>query len=239
MRLVQVFNHRKTKVATQLANTHKCDFTNNYSLINTEADVYFICVKDDAIAEVAKKLAPLNSKGLFLHTSGSIDISVISSCLKNAGVFYPLQTFSKNDTLDWNEIPILIEANSNSSLSKLKMLAQLFSPLVKSMSSQKRLTVHLSAVFACNFTNALYEASQQIMSNGVSKSEVKLLEPLMKQSFNKMLALGPKSAQTGPAKRNDKVTMQKHLTILKSNKQLSTIYKSLSALIISQQNEKF
>ena len=94
-------------------------------------------------------------------------------------------------------------------------------------------------MFGCNFTNALYAVSYQLLEDVLSKSDVKLLNPILLQSFNKLQKNGPLKAQTGPAKRNDTVTMQKHLALLKSNKQLSSIYKSLSDLIITQQHAKF
>ena len=78
-----------------------------------------------------------------------------------------------------------------------------------------------------------------MLKQAISKNDVKLLNPISQQSFNKMLHIGPLNAQTGPAKRNDKITMQKHLALLKTNKQLSSIYKSLTDLIITQQNAKF
>ena len=103
--------------------------------------------------------------------------------------------------------------------SKLKAFSSLFSSVIKNVNSEKRLSIHLAAVFGCNFTNALYAVSYKILENAFRKSEAKLLNPILQQSFNKMLNIGPVSAQTGPAKRNDKITMQKHIALLKTNKQ--------------------
>ena len=239
LNLIQLFNHRKTKEATLLAKKSKCDLVCNYNEINSEADIYIICVNDDSIKEVAKNLLPLKLKKLVVHTSGSIDLLALTNVSKQIGVFYPLQTFSKNDFIDWKSTPILLEANTKTAFSKLKTFSSSFSTITKTVNSKERLGIHLAAVFGCNFTNALYAASHQLLKQAISKNDVKLLNPILQQSFNKMLHIGPLNAQTGPAKRNDKITMQKHLALLKTNKQLSSIYKSLTDLIITQQNAKF
>jgi hypothetical protein len=46
--------------------------------------------------------------------------------------------------------------------------------------------------------------------------------------------MNPKAAQTGPAKRKDTVVMQKHLELLKNNKELKQVYTLLSDLIAKQ-----
>lgn len=237
--LIQLFNHRRTKKALLLAKQNQCSLVSNYNEIIPTADIYIICVNDNSIKEVAKNLIPLHLKNLVVHTSGSTDLSVLANVSKQTGVFYPLQTFSKNDTIEWSSIPLLIEANTKGALSKLKIFSGLFSSIIKNINSQKRLNIHLAAVFGCNFTNALYAVSYQLMEQSLSKNDVNLLMPILKQSFNKLQNIGPINAQTGPAKRNDLVTIQKHLVLLKNNKQLTTIYKSISELIKIQNNAKF
>lgn len=238
LKLLQVFNHRKTKEALFLAQQNHCEFTTKYIEIVTNADIYVICVNDSSIKKVAKNLIPLRLKNLVVHTSGSIGMSALKNVSKDIGVFYPLQTFTKNDLIDWKMTPILLEANTNVAYTKLKMLAHQFSSTIKKVNSSKRLNIHLAAVFGCNFTNALYAISYQLFEKSLSKKNLKLLFPILKQSFNKAQLINPLDAQTGPARRNDQITMEKHLKLLRSNKQLSNIYKSLSHLIMEQHHVK-
>lgn len=233
--LLQIYNHQKSIAAKQLAKLYHCNLVSDIQQLNITADIYFICVKDDAIEEVAKKLSGLNLKGLVVHTSGSIDVSALHKASANIGVYYPLQSFSKNESVNWATTPLLIEANNKSSLNVLKTLAKKSSTIVKVVDSQKRLQFHLSAVFACNFTNALYAVAFNLIENSLTKKDTKLLEPLMSQSFNKMLKVSPLLAQTGPAKRNDTITMTKHLKLLQHKPTLKKLYKQLSGLIIEQQ----
>jgi predicted short-subunit dehydrogenase-like oxidoreductase (DUF2520 family) len=233
--ITQVFNHRKTAKAKTLANTNHCAFVSEYAQIDTTAGIYFICVKDDAIPEVVTRLISLKLKGLVVHTSGSMAMSVLKQASPHIGVYYPLQSFSYADTIVWKHTPILIEANSKKSLSLLKAIAASVSDTVKNMTSEKRLQFHLAAVFASNFTNALYDSAFRIIEKNLSKKDTSLLLPLMTQAFGKLTHLSPKQAQTGPAMRHDKVVIKKHLDLLKSDKQLTAVYKLLSELIVSQQ----
>lgn len=231
----QIFNHRQTLVSKKLASTYKCELISNYNKLNQTADLYIICVKDEAISDVSKNLSFLKLNGVVVHTSGSTDMSVLKQVSKNTGVFYPLQSFSVNDVIDWKDVPILIEASNSKSLNTLKAFSKCLSNKVKEVNSMDRLRFHLAAVFANNFTNALYAIAYQLVENSLSKKDTELLQPLMTQSFHKMLKLSPLKSQTGPAKRGDIVTINKHLKLLTHNPKLKTIYKQLSALIVEQQ----
>ncbi len=233
--IIQVFNHRSTKKSKTFAKENQSEFTSDYSNINALADLYFICVKDEAITEVINQLITLRLKGLIVHTSGSTHLSVLKKASPNIGVYYPLQSFSASDNINWKITPILIEANSKKSVNLLKTIATSVSDTVKEMDSKKRLQFHLAAVFACNFTNALYDTAFRLIETTLSKKDSNLLLPLMIQSFHKLSIMTPKQAQTGPAMRKDTIVMKKHLELLKSNKQLSAVYKLLSELIVTQQ----
>lgn len=238
LKLIQLFNHRKTKEALSLAKKSNCALISKYNQIKAHADIYFICVKDDSIKEVSENLKKLHLQNLVVHTSGSVDLKELNKASEQIGVFYPLQTFSISDHIDWKTTPLLLEANTKTAFTQLHAFSKLVSTKLKQVNSETRLNIHLAAVFGCNFTNALYAASYQLFEKALSKKEIELLQPILKQSFDKMLILGPLNAQTGPAKRNDKITMQKHLELLKSTKKLTSIYKIVSELIQTQQHVK-
>jgi len=235
--LVQVFNHRHSKEAKQFAKQFKCDLVTDYKSINPKADIYLIAVKDDAIDEVSKQVTPLKLKGLVIHTSGSVDMNILKNVSSKIGVYYPLQTFYKGADIDWKTTPLLIEANAKPALSLVKELASSVSKKIKVVDSKKRLQIHLAAVFACNFTNAMYVSAYEIIENNLSKNDTELLLPIMQQSFQKLETVHPSKSQTGPAMRNDKLVMKKHLQLLKGDKQLSHVYAVLSDLIMKQQNQ--
>ncbi|MCE3228130.1 MAG: hypothetical protein K0S32_2681 [Bacteroidetes bacterium] len=230
---VVVHNHQPNKLLSPFE-TIGCEVHTSLNKITKEADFYFICVSDQFIARVSKRIK--TEKGIVIHTSGSKNISELQH--ENCAVFYPVQTFSKNDRVDWKKTPVLIEASGPKSLKKIKTIANLFSREVTSLDSEKRLRLHLSAVLVNNFTNAMYVAADDFLSKSKDKKiNFKLLKPLIRQTVTKLDRLSPLNAQTGPAKRNDKKVMKLHSELLSKDKELQKLYKQLSHLIQSQQNQ--
>ncbi|ADV50636.1 Domain of unknown function DUF2520-containing protein [Cellulophaga algicola DSM 14237] len=197
-----------------------------------KADVYIIAVSDDAIPEVSSKLKHVT--GLVVHTSGSVSINALNTC-KNYGVFYPLQTFTKGKKVDFRPIPICIEAENEDNLKTLSFLAETISDKVYQISTEQRSHLHLAAVFVNNFTNYMYTIGNEICDD--HKVPFEILEPLIKETSAKILTLKPKEAQTGPARRNDVATMQRHLEQLKT-KDKKQIYKLLSESIQKKYGKK-
>ena len=236
--IVQAFNHRSSKIAKSFAKQNNIELVTDYNQIHKNAALYFVCVKDDVLSVVAHQLSALKLQGLVVHTSGSMDLTTLEKSSKHYGVYYPLQTFSATSIINWKTTPILIEASSPTSLKTLRSIASAVSLVVKVVNSKARLKLHLAAVLASNFTNALHAAAFDFIETNFTKKDTILLKPLMQESFGKLNALTPKQAQTGPAMRNDKVVMKKHLALLRSDKQLTSIYKLLSDLIIKQQGIK-
>ncbi|MFC4212528.1 Rossmann-like and DUF2520 domain-containing protein [Pedobacter lithocola] len=221
--IVQVFSLNLNH-AEALAKKIQAEAINNISKINRLADLYIISVKDDAINSIASELRGI--EGLVVHTSGSTDIKILSSELKNAGVFYPLQTFSKSKALDFGNIPICLEATDEKQLDILKNIAQKLSPKVYLIDSQKRRVLHLAAVFACNFTNHMYYMSKQILVN--NNLDFDIIKPLITETADKILNYSPENVQTGPAVRNDDTTINRHLNMLADLPELQEIYTTLS-----------
>ena len=190
-----------------------------------EADIYLVAISDDAISEVSE--AVLGKKSLIVHTSGSIPMNALPDHHRR-GVFYPLQTFSANRKVDFNEIPICIEAETVADYELLNALASAISDKVIQIDSDQRKALHLTAVFANNFTNHMYHLAQEICTENNVPFE--LLLPLINETAAKIQDLSPLDAQTGPARRNDRGTLKKHLAQLKHKKH-KKVYTLLSKSI--------
>ena len=95
--------------------------------------------------------------------------------------------------------------------------------------SNQRKSLHIAAVFVCNFVNHLYKIGNEICNE--NNIDFEILKPLIQETANKILKLSPEEAQTGPAKRNDSTTINKHLAILTDENQ-KEIYKLLTKSII-------
>ena len=185
--------------------------TNDLALIK-EADVTIIAVSDDAIANISYNL----KNALVVHTSGSVEMKALKN-QKNKGVFYLLQSFSKEKEINFSNVPICLEAENKSDLAKLEKLASLLQGNIYHLSSLQRKKIHVAAVFVNNFTNHMYTIAYNICEEHNVPFDI--LEPLIEETSQKIKNLTPKEAQTGPAKRNDIETIKNHLNLLSKSQQ--------------------
>jgi predicted short-subunit dehydrogenase-like oxidoreductase (DUF2520 family) len=229
--IVQVYS-RDLQNASLLAYHVKAEAIDNLEHINPETDLFIIAVKDDAIESIAAELAKYSKP--IVHTSGATSLQALLKYTQNAGVFYPLQTFSKTRELNFNTVPLCIEGADEKIISTLNELAYTISQNVYRVNSEQRKTLHLAAVFACNFPNYLYHVSQQLLAE--KQLSFDLLRPLILETAEKVHERLPSGVQTGPAVRNDEKTMATHLEQLQQIPDLQEIYKLLSQGIIKMDN---
>lgn len=197
----------------------------SFSDIKREVDLNIVCLNDGAIELAAKHLDP---NVPVVHTSGSVNMNVFNS-FDQHGSLYPLQTFTKNRAVDVDRIPFFIEANSERFEDFLMQFCQNYlSHQVYVLDSDKRLRLHLAAVFANNFSNHLLTMADDILEKTGLNLEV--LEPLMLETMQKAFALGPRASQTGPAKRGDIDTIRHHIELLTESDQ-QQLYSYFSDLI--------
>jgi predicted short-subunit dehydrogenase-like oxidoreductase (DUF2520 family) len=187
------------------------------------SDITILAVSDAAINEVSSKLK--SREGLIVHTSGTVNMDVINQ--KRKGVFYPLQSFTKNTTIDFSKIPFCLEATHTEDLELLDLLVKSIGEKSYHITSDQRKKLHLAAVFVNNFTNHMYQIGKDICDEHNVPFEI--LHPLIEETAKKVTSISPKAAQTGPAKRNDAQTIQSHLEQLNSQQQ--EIYQLLTKSI--------
>ncbi|MCW8898173.1 MAG: DUF2520 domain-containing protein [Flavobacteriales bacterium] len=226
--LVQVVGRKIENVQALLAKLNSeqlIEAVTDFNRLNKEVDCFIVCVNDDAIVSVLKDF-PFKDK-LVVHTSGSVGLSVFSG-FEKYGVFYPLQTFSKENPIAFDEVPLCIEGSSKEVFDELIELGKTLSNKVVELNSQQREVLHLAAVFACNFSNYMYQVADELTTK--NKIDFSILLPLINETANKINKQSPKEAQTGPAKRNDQQTIDKHLAMLEDNTN-KELYKLITKLI--------
>ncbi|MDR1793053.1 MAG: DUF2520 domain-containing protein [Bacteroidales bacterium] len=201
---------------------------------NADIDLLIICIQDAYYQHIIDIL-PATDK-IIAHTSGSLDMNILQKTTPNLGVIYPFQTLTKGYFIDFEAVPLFIEASNSATETILQTIANKMSPLTRILSSQQRLFLHLSGCFASNFVNALYAAAAQILKE--QNIDFELIKPLIKETCYKIETLAPLQAQTGPAKRKDKLILQKHLSLLKDT-HLKNVYQIMSQLIDYQQNKEY
>ena len=224
---------RKSKHATALVEKlYQADVKNDLDFSDSASRVFILAVTDDVIQEIAEEII-LPENAILVHTSGSQPLELLNHpTASGTGVFYPLQTFTKGKKIDFRDIPILIESDDSETEKTLMNIAKAISKKVLKISSDDRKRLHVAAVFASNFTNHMLTLSKEILSG--SKMDFELLKPLIAETLNKSLALGPENSQTGPAKRGDLEILDKHLEFLNDNESVGEIYKIISQNIIDR-----
>ncbi|MGV3504435.1 MAG: Rossmann-like and DUF2520 domain-containing protein [Adhaeribacter sp.] len=198
------------------------------------ADLYLVCLRDEALAGLLQQ-ARFPAGSLLAHTSGTLPLEAVAGPGLRPGVFYPIQTFSKNQPLDLSRTPIAVEAADEPSADLLTGLAFSISSKVVRMSSQERQYLHLAAVFACNFTNHLLGIGRELMER--HQLDPALLQPLVEATFVKAGQNPPFQVQTGPAQRGDAGILDRHQQLLQGQPRYSQIYRLLSDSIRQQQQE--
>ncbi len=226
---------RTNHSAQQLAQQVNSSFTNDLEELPGNAHLYIFSVSDHALEEVLKRFP---HKNLFaVHTSGSMDMDVFKKAgFNRVGVFYPLQTFSKDIYPDFASVPMCLEAEGNHDMKLLREVAGKLSKDVREVNSAQRETLHIAAVFACNFTNHMFAVSDALLrKDGL---DIGVLHPLIKETFQKIKHGKPADMQTGPAVRNDENVIEKHLNKLSDMPHFHKMYNFMTESIQKLNSEK-
>ncbi len=227
--ILQVYSRQLSK-ARPLAEHVDAAPIHQLSAVSTESELCLLAVKDDAIGVVAQSLSPFLPKTTLLaHTSGATPSTLLSDAWANWGVFYPLQTLSKEQPADFTQIPMCIDGATPAIQQALQEIAGQISHQVHLVNDEQRATLHLAAVFINNFTNAMLQASHTLTEEAQLPREI--LSPLLQATIQKGTRQEPRMAQTGPAIRRDQQTIERHLRQLANHPELSTVYKAITSYI--------
>lgn len=232
--VVEVWSKSRTS-AEALAGTIGC--TARWATLDAltrEADLYVIAVKDAALSDVISQLHDGREKALMVHTAGSMPLSVFAEAgHERGGVFYPMQTFSKERAVDFSQVHFFVEAASDTDVDVLLSLASALTGderLVHRSTSAMRRRLHLAAVFVCNFVNHCCTLSDELLAE--SGLDFSVMLPLLDETVAKLHQLPPAAAQTGPAVRRDENVMGMQKAMLADKPELQRIYALLSESIM-------
>ena len=212
-----------------------CEWSNSPKQL-AEAELYLVAVSDSAITPLLSSL-PIPTNAVVAHTAGSQPLEAIPSHFENRAVIYPLQTFTAGRRVDFSEIPLFVEAANAELLGRVKNFASRLSRTVIEADSQMRSQAHLAGVVVCNFVNHLYAKGDELMQS--AGLPFATLAPLIAETARKAIESGkPSAVQTGPAKRNDRSTIERHLGMLDAQPQLKEIYEKLSQSIWKETSKR-
>jgi predicted short-subunit dehydrogenase-like oxidoreductase (DUF2520 family) len=206
-------------------------WTSDFNNIKTTSDLYIIAVNDRAIEQVAMKLSAKLNNHFVVHTSGTMPSTVLEPYFNQFGTLWPLQTFSLASQPDFERIPIFINSTQKGTPQYksdfLTKIAEKISPRVFELSDKDKMTLHIAAVFVNNFTNHLFKIGSEIVQQQQLPFDVLL--PLIEETVSKIRNNPPETMQTGPARRGDDATIDKHLEFLeKQSPQYELLYTVMS-----------
>jgi len=225
--IIQIISRNEVH-AQLLAKELKCGYASTFNALSCDADLYIVAISDGSLWDLNKHL--FLDKKLIVHTAGSVSKNVLQNISKNYGVLYPLQSLRKeNEKIA--EIPLLVDANTEENLTLIYDFAKTISDNVKNSTDEERLKLHVGAIIVNNFTNHLYALTEDYCKN--ENVDFKLLLPLIKETSSRLQSFSPSELQTGPAVRNDKLTIEKHLVLLKDYPALKKIYEIMTASILA------
>lgn len=223
--VVEVYGRNASKAKALINKLYIANYVSSLDFRNSPADVFIICVSDNAIEEVAQNIM-LPPQALLLHTSGSVPMQLLTNYHSNVGILYPLQSISLQKSTQWQEVNLVINCNQENTLPLLVKLASKLSPNVYRYSDEQRKAMHLAAVFGSNFTNHLLKIVKDIAD--AEGLDFGLFRSLILNTVQKAFDIGPEASQTGPAIRNDQGIIDAHLDMLKDSQGLEELYQMLT-----------
>ena len=221
LELVQIFarNEERGRKVAELAYTE----WNNSEL--AEADLYLISVSDNAVEGCAKSLhIPQNA--VIAHTAGCCPIDALAPHTHRA-VFYPFQTFSVGRKVDFTKGYIFVEGATDHALRTVEEAAHALTAKVLPADTVRRAVIHLSGVFACNFANAMYANAAEVLAKEGLPFDI--VAPIIEETAKKVVeSQDPAQSQTGPARRGDTQTLERHRRMLAEEPEKREIYDKIS-----------
>ena len=223
-----IFN-RSDIALPDLLESHNIPFLHELKQLPDSSDLVLLCISDDHIKEVSHQLPDtIKRSAIIAHTSGIYGPDILADEIQQKAAFYPLNSFSKEASVDWSRTPIFISV-SGTKAEPLEKLARKISKQIYRVNAEQKAVLHMAAVFVNNFPNALFSMASQMLED--HELELKPLIPLMETTIEKIKMMSPEAAQTGPALRNDRRTLKKHIELLKAYPFEKQLYQLISHYI--------
>ena len=208
-----------------------------------QANIVLITTPDDAIREVAAKLARLSAdewRGkVVLHTSGALDSSVLSPLARRGaftGSLHPLQTFGERTSPPLEGVVFAIQGDPHAQR-VARRIARAVGGIPVTLRGDVKAAYHAAGTFASPFLLVVVECALRIlMESGFSRRRAKMaLLPLVRQTIANFERFGSKKSWTGPVSRGDFSTIARHTAALaKKPVEVQQAYAALARLSARQ-----
>jgi predicted short-subunit dehydrogenase-like oxidoreductase (DUF2520 family) len=235
----QVFS-RTFDNALRLAEKVNSQPITEISQVLSDVDLLIVALPDNIIPIFCHELYESNKNDSLtvVSVAGSVELENISRFYLNAGVMYPLQTITIYTKPDPRIIPICIEATNEKSRQLISEVSGLISDDLRYLDSKQRLSLHLAAVFASNFTNHMVAVAEDLLEKAGLDADI--LIPLLHETIKRLDTNRAIQVQTGPALRGDHNTINKHIAVLEKENEfrLVELYNLISESIFAFSKNK-
>ncbi len=240
--IVERLRHSEEFRISQIYSRHLCNAErlarrcgaaaiDSLSALDPDSSIFLFALSDNAYPAVLEQI-PFRMP-LALHTAGSVSQEVFAPFAEHYGVLYPLQTFTKTADATGLTVPLCMELDRlGERAGEVERLGAALSPHCHKVCEEQRELLHLAAVFACNFSNAMCGIADNLLRTG--NMDIRLLLPLLQQTVDKLKTMTPAEAQTGPARRGDTTVMEKHVAAI-DDPLIQDLYRNISEYIRQQQ----
>ncbi len=196
------------------------------------ADLFFITVPDDQIAETARIVLESHHDTTLIHCSGSLPASILNPENRadiQAANIHPLISIvnPKKTAANFAGTICTVEGDTNA----LKLVTELFHALgaeLHAIPTHQKSTYHAACCLAANYLVTLADSAyQQFEKADIDPiTSKKITEQLMQSVLDNLKADNTYSnCLTGPIARNDQRTIEHHLAVLKP--ELKALYSAL------------
>lgn len=194
-----------------------------------DADAYLLAVRDDAIQEVAKQLG--NEQQLLVHCSGSMRADVLNHYNNPYGVLWPMHSLQKETPDSLRQTMIAVQGSDEHIQQQIFALASRISDRAMLVEEHQRMAMHMCAVWINNYTNHMLHIGFSLLrEHGVDHQ---LFMPMLRNHMAALETHTPDQIQTGPAKRGEIQTLERHRQLLHDHPDLQRIYDTLAEHILN------
>lgn len=203
-----------------------------------EAEVVLLAVRDAAVAEVAQMLIGTGLVGkrhVLLHCAGAASahelLGGIADKVGGIGTLHPLQAIADGRAAmrALKGTVFGVEGNDVGRAGATK-LVHAIGGVVMGLESSQMAAYHCAAALASNYVVAAIDAAAQVLAGaGVSPTQAaQALVPLAEGALKNVSAKGTTSGLTGPVRRGDAPTIQRHLDALAGKPEVAQLYRALA-----------
>lgn len=202
----------------------------------SKSDAVFIATPDDMIQDASNRIRKhLGKNTILVHFSGTLPAEILPlarGTLRCA--VHPFATFPKLVIPPPRPVYPLFIQGERKTMDRVARIFRGKNFTVTRIHKTQKERCHLMGVMCSNLFVSLVAAVKKLAPRGIDRERLfrDAVLPLIEETLANLKRSGIRNALSGPVRRGDIRTVKEHLKILRKDKNLDRIYRSLSENII-------